>query len=551
MITRDVSLVVIGSGPAGLAAAIKAKESGIDEVVILERSEELGGLLHQCVHNGFGLLCFKEDLTGPEFACRLIEKVNELGIEYNLETMVIELNARRNIKAVNPQKGVMNLNAGAVVLAMGCRERTYHQVGVMGTRPAGVLTAGTAQRYINVEGYLPGKEVVILGSGDIGMIMARRLTLEGAKVLAVVEKLPYVGGLKRNEVQCIHDFDIPLYLQHTVTKIHGNARIEGVTMVEVDGKGDANKATERLIGCDTLLLSVGLIPENELSLQAGVKLDLLTNGPFVSERMETTIPGIFACGNVVTVYDLVDYVMWSGEIAGKSAATLVKGKKTQARKPKRGKESISIKAGNNVRFVSPQSIDKGIVDDVDIYIRVTEPMRNVEISAGDGNEDIYKKIYRAVTPGEMVVVRIPAKQLKTHNELVIKCEKLAWLGININFERCTGCRYCEAICSFGHFDEVNPVKSCIRIYNDLQSNVYFPIIAGPYTDAKCTSQRFVVIQGIEYDACALCPFCCPIRPFFMEPGTENSLKCDMCGMDPMCVQFCSSGALTLATEKEE
>jgi NADPH-dependent 2,4-dienoyl-CoA reductase/sulfur reductase-like enzyme len=394
---------------------MKAKESGADKVVILERSEELGGLLHQCVHNGFGLLCFNEDLTGPEFAHRLIEKVNDLGVEFSLETMVIGLSSDRKIKASNPKEGVMNINAKAVVLAMGCRERTYHNIGVMGTRPAGVLTAGVAQRYINVEGYIPGKEIVILGSGDIGMIMARRLTLEGANVKAVVEILPYCGGLKRNEVQCLHDFDIPLYLSHTVTEIHGRDRIEAVTVSEVDEKWNPIRGTERIINCDTLLLSVGLIPENELSLQAGIELDPITGGPVVNSRMETSVTGIFSGGNVVTVYDLVDYVVWSSEIAGESAARFVM-ERPKVEKP------ISVKAGENIRFVSPQSIDPKSDRDVDVYVRVARPQKKTRVLAADGK--IFKKTYMMVTPSEMAVVKVPKDKLKEYEEIEIRCEEM-------------------------------------------------------------------------------------------------------------------------------
>jgi NADPH-dependent 2,4-dienoyl-CoA reductase/sulfur reductase-like enzyme len=415
MITRDVDVAIVGSGPAGLGAAIKAKESGADKVVILERSEELGGLLHQCVHNGFGLLYFNEDLTGPEFAHRLIEKVNDLGIEYNLRTMVIKLSSDRIIKAVNPKEGLVKLNCEAIVLAMGCRERTYHNIGVMGTRPAGVLTAGVAQRYINVEGYIPGNEVVILGSGDIGMIMARRLTLEGAKVIAVVEILPYCGGLKRNEVQCLHDFDIPLYLSHTVNEIHGRNRVEAVTVCEVDEKWNSIRGTERVIDCDTLLLSVGLIPENELSLQAGIEIDPITGGPLTNNRMETSVPGIFAGGNVVTVYDLVDYVVRSSEIAGENAARFI-GERPELKKP------IKVKAGKNIRVVSPQTIDPESDRDIDVYIRVAKPQKKVRILAADG--EIFKKTYMMVTPSEMIVVKVPASKLKDYEEIEIKCQEM-------------------------------------------------------------------------------------------------------------------------------
>jgi NADPH-dependent 2,4-dienoyl-CoA reductase/sulfur reductase-like enzyme len=319
MISQAIDVAVIGAGPAGLAAAIKAKETGAEKVMIMERAEQPGGLLHQCIHNGFGLVYFDEDLTGPEYARRFIEKVMDLKIDVELENMVLDLTAAKRI-TVSSRKGLRTLQAKAVVLAMGCRERTRHQIMIPGMRPAGIFTAGTAQRYVNVEGYIPGKKIVILGSGDVGMIMARRLTLEGAKVEAVVEILPYIGGLIRNEVQCVHDFDIPLFLEHTVTDIIGLKRVEAVTIAKVDQHQEPIAGTERTIECDTLLTSVGLIPENELSLKAGIELDPITGGPFVSDRMETSIPGIFAGGNVVHVNDLVDHVTSESEIAGACAA---------------------------------------------------------------------------------------------------------------------------------------------------------------------------------------------------------------------------------------
>ena len=414
MIPEVVDVAVIGAGPAGLAAAIKAKEAGAENVTIIERAEQLGGLLHQCIHNGFGLIYFNEDLTGPEYARRFIEKAMDLKVNLQLETMVLDLTAGLNITASN-KDGLVNMHAKAIVLAMGCRERTRHQIMIPGTRPAGVFTAGTAQRYVNVEGYLPGKRVVILGSGDVGMIMARRLTLEGVKVEAVVEILPYIGGLIRNEVQCLHDFEIPLFLEHTVTEIRGLKRVEGVTIARIDKGGEPVAGTEREIECDTLLTSVGLIPENELSLKAGVELDPVTGGPVVSNMMETSIPGIFAGGNVVHVNDLVDNVTLESEAAGAGAADRAMGRVTAA-----GRQ-VSMKAGENVRYVVPHTIEteKG----VDISLRVREPAEKVTVRIGD----IATKSLRVVKPSEMVKISLTTEQLGKIpgkvSEVEISCQK--------------------------------------------------------------------------------------------------------------------------------
>jgi len=410
---QEVDVAVIGSGPAGLAAAIKAKETGAGKVVVFERAERLGGLLDQCVHNGFGLLYFGEDLTGPQYRDRFIEKAMDLKVNTELESMVLDLSADHTMKVASSKRGYFSLKPKAIVLAMGCRERTRFAIGIPGTRPTGIYTAGQAQRFVNVEGFIPGKKIVILGSGDIGMIMARRLTLEGANVEAVVEILPYVGGLIRNEVQCIHDFEIPLFLRHTVSEIHGYPRIEAVTISEVDEKFNPIAGTERKIECDTLLLSVGLIPENELSLKAGVKLDPLVGGPIVDEIRQTNVSGIFAGGNAVHVHDLVDNVSWESEIAGASAAAFAKGAKLPSGK-------IKMRPGRNIRYVVPQTISGK--EDVTLYMRVKEPENNARIKVGDV---MTTKVKLAVKPSSMEKVDVSASELKRlkegTEEIVVDC----------------------------------------------------------------------------------------------------------------------------------
>ena len=325
-------LVIVGGGPAGLAAAIAAKDNGIDSILIIERDRELGGILNQCIHNGFGLHTFKEELTGPEYASRFIAQVEERGIEYKLNTMVMDISNDKVVTAMNSTDGMFTVEAKAVVLAMGCRERSRGALNIPGYRPAGIFSAGTAQRLVNIEGYMPGRRVVILGSGDIGLIMARRMTLEGAKVLAVAELMPYSGGLKRNIVQCLNDFDIPLYLSHTVVDIQGKERVEGITIAEVGPDRKPIPGTEIHYDCDTLLLSCGLLPENELSKTAGVDLSPITSGPVVNDSLETNIPGVFACGNVLHVHDLVDFVSQEATNAGKNAAKYIKeGEVTSAK----------------------------------------------------------------------------------------------------------------------------------------------------------------------------------------------------------------------------
>ncbi|MEG2406284.1 MAG: FAD-dependent oxidoreductase, partial [Clostridiales bacterium] len=313
--TIKKALVIIGGGPGGMAAAIAAWNKGIKDILIIERDNALGGILNQCIHNGFGLHKFDEELTGPEYAYRYEEQINSLGIPYMLETMVTDISSNREITAINETDGIMKIQGDAIILAMGCRERSRGALNIPGSRPSGVYTAGAAQRFVNIRGYMPGKKVVILGSGDIGLIMARRMTLEGGKVEAVIELLPFSGGLKRNIVQCLDDFDIPLYLSHTVTEIHGKNRVNAITMAEVDGNRNPIPGTEKLIECDTLLLSVGLIPENELSKKAGVPIDPVTGGALVNNRRETGVPGIFSCGNVLHVHDVVDFVSEEAEIA--------------------------------------------------------------------------------------------------------------------------------------------------------------------------------------------------------------------------------------------
>jgi NADPH-dependent 2,4-dienoyl-CoA reductase/sulfur reductase-like enzyme len=416
---KKYDIVIIGGGPAGLAAAIEARKNGIEGVLVLERDRELGGILQQCIHNGFGLHIFKEELTGPEYAERFINELQELGIEYKLDTMVLEVTPGRLVKAINTEDGVLNLQAGAVVLAMGCRERTRGAILIPGGRPAGVLTAGTAQRFVNMEGYMVGKRVVILGSGDIGLIMARRMTLEGAEVLAVAELMPYSGGLTRNIVQCLEDYDIPLYLSHTITNIEGYDRLEAVTIAQVDEGYRPIPGTEKRYECDTLLLSVGLIPENELSRGAGVELHPLTGGPVVNESMETSVPGIFACGNVVHVHDLADWVTEESRRAGRSAARFVKAELAQ------GNGLVRTAAGLGIRYIVPQYIrPENVEKQVEIYMRVTNIYKNIRLVVRAGGT-VIKEVKRLhVTPGEMETVKVAAKDLAGISELSVSVEEV-------------------------------------------------------------------------------------------------------------------------------
>lgn len=406
-----MDVAIIGAGPAGMAAAIKARELGADRVLLLERSETLGGLLHQCIHNGFGLHYFKEDLTGPEYGERFINRVTSMDIELALNTMVIHLHPDRSITAINSESGEFKVSAGAVILAMGCREKTRFQIGIPGSRPAGIFTAGLAQRLVNVDGYLPGKEFVILGSGDIGMIMARRLHLEGARVKAVVEAMPHIGGLIRNQVQCLDDFDIPLLLEHTVTEIYGNDRIEGVKVARINN-GNIDKETERDISCDCLLLSVGLIPENELSLEAGVQMCAETGGPLVDEYLQTNVDGIFACGNVLQVYDLVDNVTLDGEKAAQATARYINGK--LSKEP----GGIRVLAGENIRTVTPQRIVSS--EETELSLRVRQPIESAVLKVGNR----FQKKYRVLSPTEIIKVLLkPAdfSEYFTIGEITVSC----------------------------------------------------------------------------------------------------------------------------------
>ena len=407
-------LVIIGGGPAGMSAAVAAYESGIKDILILERDEKLGGILQQCIHNGFGLHKFGEELTGPEYALRYEEKVKELNIECKLNTMVLDV-TDKVITATNKEDGIFMIEAKAIILAMGCRERSKGALNIPGSRLSGIFSAGTAQKFVNMKGYMPGKEVVILGSGDIGLIMARRMTLEGAKVNAVCELMPYSGGLARNIEQCLNDFNIPLKLSHTVVEIHGKERVEGVTIAKVDEKRRPIEESKEFIPCDTLLLSVGLIPENELTKSAGIDISAITNGAVVDQDRQTSAEGVFACGNVLHVHDLVDFVSEEAEIAGKSAAQYIKGETEEA-------VDVNIKTDGKIRYTVPQKITKD--KDITVFFRVADVYKNVKVNVIKNGKKVYSKKKIKVAPGEMESVKLTKDMFAGADELSFELEVL-------------------------------------------------------------------------------------------------------------------------------
>ena len=420
---KTCQLAIIGGGPAGLAAACAAYDAGLRDILILERDRELGGILNQCIHNGFGLHHFKEELTGPEYAGRFIEMLRETSVTVLSDTMVLDVTPEKHVCCVNTTDGYQEISAQAIVLAMGCRERTRGAISIPGTRCSGIFTAGAAQRYVNIEGYMPGKRIVILGSGDIGLIMARRMTLEGAKVLACVELMPYSSGLNRNIVQCLHDFDIPLYLSHTITDIQGKNRLERVVVSEVGPDRRPIPGTEMVFDCDTLLLSVGLIPENELTRRAGIDMDRRTNGPRVFENMETSIPGVFACGNVVHVHDLVDFVTAEAEKAGRSAAEYVlHGAAADGR-------TFATACGACVTYTVPQQIRLAAMGDkTEVSFRVNRSFAKSRILVTDETGAVVARFARQhMAPGEMEHIALPRVLLEKAggDTLTVSCEEVS------------------------------------------------------------------------------------------------------------------------------
>ena len=408
-------VIVVGGGPAGLAAAVEASKNGAEKVLVVERDQELGGILNQCIHNGFGLHYFKEELTGPEYAGKFIDMLNETNIEVMLDTMVLDVDeTEKCVHAMNKKNGYMKLEGKSIILNMGCRERTRGAIAIPGDRPAGVFTAGAAQRYVNIEGYMVGKKVLILGSGDIGLIMARRMTLEGAKVKVVAELMPYSGGLKRNIVQCLDDYGIPLKLSHTVVDIKGKERVEGITLAEVDSKGKPIPGTEEEYSCDTLLLSVGLIPENEISKGMGVDMNPVTSGPKVNESLETNIPGVFACGNVLHVHDLVDFVSEEAKTAGKNAAAYVKADGVKAARD----NDIVLNPIEGVRYTVPGTINVANMDEqITVRFRVGGVYKNCYVSAYFDDERVIHRKRPVVAPGEMEEIKLTKEQLLQYPDL--------------------------------------------------------------------------------------------------------------------------------------
>ena len=417
-------LVVVGGGPAGMAAALKARECGVKKIIILERSDTLGGILEQCIHTGFGLHYFGQELSGPEYAYRFIKELEKTDIDVKVDTMVTEIQPGNVVIATNNTDGMLRINATAIILAMGCRERPRGALDMPGSRASGVMTAGTAQKYVNINGYMPGKKIVILGSGDIGLIMARRMTLEGAKVEMVCELMPYSGGLTRNIVQCLDDLGIPLKLSCTVIKTHGIGRLEGVTVANVDENRRPIPGTEQFVECDTLLLSVGLIPENELTRMAGIIIDPVTNGAIVDEYRQTSRSGVFACGNVLQVHDLVDYVTEESQIAGEGAAKYILSKgKSKGGKIRSGRD-IHVTARDGVRYVVPQNINRSTDRDVKIYFRVGDIYKDATVVVSSGDKELYRRKKKKLAPGEMENVTVKLEDIASleGNEITVKLE---------------------------------------------------------------------------------------------------------------------------------